>query len=288
MDDISTEHPDFWTYHPNGLKELILDALETRNFEILRGIQCFSEASRWSTLEGMESIINTVVEKSVEMRIEADKLQRDLAEREEYYWRMGVYDAMQRRMEKLKEMKIPFRALKDCCLELRIRAFLRNVQYLEEKGFIETNRTRGGDDMDAWEASTIWLPRRLWDGILDDAIVRGSESSVYTSALGTMIAHAAQGKTISTLKAIVNALNRSKNGEMTHEELADEYAKKGLSARKMYNFSKRDAQKTGEIKAIASDDGRRVIFSREMLLVNRLWRERTNELLRRRERGTSV
>ncbi len=270
---------DIWTYHPDALGELILNALERRDFGLLRGLQCFSEATRWTVTEGMESIINTLFEKSIEMKREAEDLRSRLTADEAHYMYIGTYEKMKRRLERLEKMQIPFIEVKSVCRGLSPRQFLEHIEMLEESGFIETNRSGG------WERSLVWLPRRYWDGIIDDAISRGSEDSIYGSALGTMIAHASRGKTVRTLKPIVNVLNKSKDGETTENEATEEYIKQQLGVRKWYNFKKRDSMKNEQIKAIVYADGRKIIFSREMVLANRQWLTMTHELLRRRGRG---
>jgi len=267
---------DIWTYHPYALGELILDALEKRDFEFLRGIQCFSEATRWTGLEGMVSIINALFEKSVEMKREAEDLRDRLTKDEAHYMYLGTYDSMKKRLERLEKMQIPFVEIKSICRDLSPRKFLENIEMLEYFGFVETNKSGG------WEGSLIWLPPRYWDGIIDDAINRGSEDSIYSAALGTMIAHASRRKTIKTIKPIVNALNESNDGEITESEVKEKYIEQQLGVRKWFNFKRRDSQKNDQIKAIVYDDGRKIIFSREMVLANKRWLTRTNNLLRRR------
>lgn len=268
---------DIWTCHNEALKEIIQESLEKRDFQTLRGIQCFSEATRWAHLVGMETIINVLFYKSMEMKKEAEKLDKRIEKNKEHYETLGTDDSMRRRLSKLKKMKIPFIEVKNACRELTRSVFLDNLSYLEGNGFIITDRK--GD----WESSTIWLPERLWNGLIEDAHVNGQESSVYSSALGTMIAHCTQDRPVSTLIALVNALNQYSKGEISHEALKNEYFSKGISEKVMINFLEHDSAKAEGIKAIIFDDGQLLRFSREILLANEMVRQRALSLALKRK-----
>jgi len=263
---------DIWTYHPLALNELILNALETADFDLLRGIQAFSEVTRWTHIAGMESIINTLFEKTMEMHRQAQDLQTRLTENEAHYRELGAYDSMAKRLEKLSEKKIPFFEMKNICADLSAHAFLENINFLEEHGFIETDRK--GD----WDVASMWLPRRYWGELIWESIPIGKESSIFTSALATMIAHASQKETLSIIKATVNALNSHSDGNIAREEFEQYFRMKGISIRKLYNFIERDAYKADDIKAFSSDDGRVLTFSRGILLANQRWIERAQQI----------
>lgn len=267
---------DHWNEHPFALADLLIEALESNNMEILRGIQCFSAATRWTHLQGMESIINTIFEKTTESKKEAKQYLEKLTNDEAHYRQLGVYDVMKQRMEALNEGKIPFPELKSVCQYLSLDKFFENLDMLEAKGFIKTDRSG------SWDEASVWLPERLWGTIVEDAITRGQEDTIYSSALGTMIANATQKKTIRTIKAIVNILNRYENDPVPSQDFFQEYRVLGVDVRKAYNFKKRDSSKNIQIRALINDDGRFLQFNREMVLVNKRWREITNTRLRRR------
>ena len=265
-----------WDEHPTALIDLILEALESGNQELLRGIQCFSAATRWTHLQGMESLLNAIFEKSVECKKEAMKIEKRLINEEARLMGLGLYDDMKARMEALNEGKISFEEIRTVCQRLSMEKFFENIDMLESSGFIETDRSG------RWEGATVWLHKRIWSTVIDDALTRGHEDSIYCSALGKMIAHATQEKTIKTVKAIVNILNRYKEDLVPSEAFFNEYNALGIDIGKAYNFKKRDSTKNVQIRAIVSDDGRHLQFNREMILANRRWREITNVRLRSR------
>lgn len=265
---------DFWSEHPRALADIIIDALKKNDLPTLRGIQCFSEATRWTVFGGVESIINTIFHETINCKRDAKELRKRLKEDEDHYKYLGTYDAMVRRMKIKEESKIPFRKIKSLCKDLSARKFLENLALLEKYGYIATDRSSD------WDNSYVWLPKELWNGFIEDVLRRGKEESIYCSAIGYMIAHSITGKAVRTLKPIVIVLNRHPDGETTEREIEEAYHSVGLPIRRWYDFKERDATKTEDIRAIVYYDGHRVIFNREMVQANRLWRERTNQRLR--------
>lgn len=267
---------DIWTYHPHALAELIYDGLERDDYSLLRGIQCFSAATEWAPLQGMESLVNSLFEKSLRMGIEANEYRARLQKDGARYRKLGVYDAMDRRVQRLEAMHVPYVELQQLCYDLNRNRFLKNLEYLEKRKFVNTDFS--GD----WNSATVWLPKDLWGDALQNAVVQTSEQNVYSSALGTLIAYSAQNKTIRPLKAVVVALNRYPDGMMTTDNLKQAYIEQRLNQRKLINFKKRDSKKDESIRAIYHDDGRTLQFSREMVRANDLWMTRAEILLRQR------
>ena len=226
----------------------------------------------------MESIINTLFETSIKMKQDGIRQREYLRERESFLRENGLYEKVEERANILENMHIPFPEIKSECLDLSQRRFLLNIQRLEDHGFIETDRTGG------WLDSTVWLAPRYWNGIMEDTLRRGHEDSIYTSALGTMIAHACQNKTVETLKVIVIALNKH-GEEIDRRDFEEEYDSHGVGVRKMFNFIKRDSQKNEQVKAIPRADERVLRFNREMVRTNERWLARTRERVQRRRLG---
>ncbi len=267
----------FWHEHPAALAELILDALEGNDFELLRGIQCFSEATRWTHLQGLEGFVNTIFMKTIGGLKEAKEFEKNLVDNELHYIQLGTYDTMRKRLDRMKEGKIQFSELKMTCIDLSQSRFMANLNMLESSGFIETDRKQG-----EWDMCQVWLPKRHWDGIIEDSLTKGQEESVYSSALATMIAHASQNKTVKTLKVIYTTLRTHGNDPVSIQYLRNKYNEFGIPVRKLNNFIKRDSQKIDQIKAITNFDGKELLFNREMIRFNTLWEERTRDRFRRR------
>lgn len=265
---------DFWEYHPQALSDLILEALEKEDRELLRGLQCFSEATEWAGIQGMEKIVNTLFEKSLEKRKEAEEYKNRLVVNGNHYEEIGVYEALERRVNNLMKMEIPFLELKQAC-QLTKNQFLENLNMLEKNGFIETNRTR------YWDSSVMWLPKRYWEWVVEDVFRSGKSADIFISSLSKMIAYASKNKTIKTLQVIVNVLNKHKDGEITLTEFGEAYAEKRLPYGAMANFIERDSKKAEDIRAITSRDENKLFFNREMLRANEMWRERAWELHRK-------
>lgn len=271
---------DEWDFCPEALAGLLLEALESNDFEFLRGIQCFSEATVWTHLQGMESIVNALFDKSEEIKRQAENLRAKLKAEENKYRSLGTYKSTERRIQQLEAMHIPFAEIKSLCSDISPGKFLENIGFLEQKGFIATNR-RG-----SWETATMWLPRIYWDGLVEGAVQRGGEKDIYSSALGKMIAFSTLGGTIRTLKVVMSALDWTTNGEVPSGAFAQMYSDSGLGQRKMINFKKRDSKKEKSIRAIESDDGRLLRFNIEIVRTNKRWLQRARELVRQRFRTT--
>jgi len=265
---------DLWDEYSEALAETILEALETNDYEILRGIQRFSSCTIWAKLQGMEGLVNTLFEKTIEAKEEAKNLEDRLTNEEVHYRTIGVYEKMEERKERKEKGKIPIQEIKTIFSDTSRGAFLKNINMLEEKGFIETN-SKG------WNNCDVWLPERYWGDIIEEAVERGKEESVYSAALGKMIAFSSMKSPTKTMKAIVIALN--KHGiDMKREELKEIYLQEGLGERKMINFLKRDQSKEEEIRAIENLGERELQFKREL--------ERANErcLKRARQRARTA
>lgn len=263
---------DLFDEVPAALADVIKEALETNDFELLRGIQCYSKATKWTHLQGMESMINILFRKTYNMKKKSSEKKEILLSNETDYRRMGIYDVWKEDVDRLKEGKLSFEELKNSCKDLKSRKkFLDNINKLEEYGFIDTDRTS------RWDGSYIWLPDRYWEGIIDDAIYRGKDNSVYSSELGKMIAFACRENPVSTLKVIVRAINLADGQKIPEGQLKEKYLESGLSERKFINFRDRDASKNEDIRAIVDDDGEILTFNREMVRVNNRWLERARE-----------
>ncbi|MFW5902780.1 MAG: hypothetical protein ACOCTT_02755 [archaeon] len=266
---------DLWDEYSEALADTILEALETNDYEILRGIQRFSSCTIWTKLQGMEGLVNTLFEKTIEEKKEAKDLEDRLINDEVHYRNIGVYESMEERKDKKEEGKIPIQDLKSIFSGTNRRVFLQNIKKLEDKGFIETNSQSG------WHNCHVWLPDKYWGDIIEESIQRGKEESVYSSALGKMIAFSSMDSPTKTMKAIVIALN--KHGiNIEREDLKKIYLQEGLGEKKMINFLKRDQSKEEEIRAIENLGERELQFKREL--------ERANErcLQRARDRARTA
>ncbi|MFW6173802.1 MAG: hypothetical protein ACOC5T_08660 [Elusimicrobiota bacterium] len=266
---------DTWDEYSEALSETILEALETNDYEMLRGIQRFSSCTVWTHLQGMESIINTLFEKTIDLKKESKDLKDRLIDDEVHYRELGVYKTMKERQERLEKGKIPIQDLKTVFNDMSRNTFIGNLRMLKDKGFIELDSKKG------WNNSSVWLPKRYWEDILEEAVDRGMEESVYSSALGKMIAFCSMDSPTKTMKAIVIAL--AKEGtNITKENLKEIYLQEGLGERKMINFIKRDQSKEEDIRAVETLGERELQFHIEL--------KRANErcLDRARQRARSV
>ncbi len=261
---------DLFDDYCKSLTNVILDALEGNDYELLRGIQCFSATTVWTNLQGMESLINTLFHKTIEMKKEAEEYRARLSANEVHYRTMGTYEVQEKRMKRHEQGKIPFQELKTSFNKMTRRKFYNNLNMLEKNGFIRA-------DKNGWNNSLVWLPDRYWGGIIEEAINRGEEESIYSSSLGKMIAFASLNKPTGSLKAIIITLK--KHGEkVTREKLKEAYLNEGIGERKMENFIKRDSQKRDDIRAIKYNDGRELHFNRELIRANERILDRARQL----------
>lgn len=273
---------EIWEEHPKALNELILESLEKEDYSFLRGIQAFSEATRYAKLQGMETLMDTIFEEAVKARKEAKDMEYKLQENPDEHKDVSL--AMSKRIKHLKNGEIPYSRIKSACSSMNHSSFLEYLEYLERNGYIEKN------DSSDWVNATIRLPNRYWDGIIEDRMKKGQEDSVYSSALATMIAHTSyitkrgNRKTIKTLKVLSLILNKYDEGEISKKKLKEEYNNMGLSTRKLNAFLKRDQGKDDQISAIETDNEEKVVFNREMVRANNRWLDRTRKRVQERHR----
>ena len=252
------------------LAELILDALENQNWQVIRGVQALDCFTEWTHLQGMESVINILFSTTFQLRKKAKSIRDDMRTNEVDYRYNGRWEVLEERARNLEAGKIPFTEIKSACHELSHKRLLENIEFLEQAGFIETDRQTG------WVDSFVWLNPRYWDGIIDGAVKRGREQVIFSSSAGRMIATAAIGnwkRIPRSLQAIINAFNAYKSGKMTRQDLAEKYIELGLSLRKMENMIRRDSRKTDDIKLIESDDGIALALKQHAIRALSLWRQ---------------
>lgn len=258
----------------DGLIETILsiitEAMDREDFDLLRGIQAF-DVSVWAGTQGMENILSVIFEFSMKIRKEAQKLRERLTNDEEHYRRLGAYDAMMKRLQKLEMGEIALWRIRQACMGLR--NVTEQIRALNNDGLVELR----GTNID--NATVSLTPR--WDGIIDNLSTKGIESEIFISALGKMIAIGIHKKGIGSLIPHLLCMIRAQetDGEISYLELEQRYAQEGFKYYQMAAIFKRDNKKDESIRLIGFHNEDRVQYTEHAMRAHRLWLERAREWL---------
>jgi hypothetical protein len=266
---------DIWNAYGETLLDLIKDAMRNNDFDLVRGIQSF-DVSVWTGLHGVEEIISTLLALTIYMmggmKKEAEELRRKLRENEDHYKKLGTYDALKKRLERLEGRWIYLPTLKASCRGLK--NLLRQLIILRDMGFIEIEGTD-------FEHANIRLSP-LWDRVIEEIANRGYETHVFGSAIGRMIALGIEGKGFRQLKPIFMALNTAEknNNEISMDELRKKYQLANLPYRHLAGMIKRDNKKHADIRLFAYYNDKRAVFMPHAIRAYVMWRERANMRVR--------
>ena len=231
-----------------ALGPLIRQALETNDTEILRGLEAL-DVSLWTHIHGAESVISVLVGKALE-RLDPSSSEFDRADKIV----INPYE-LKRALRGLSRRRIT-----------HFLAGLIRLGLLDEKYDRETGRLLG------YSLSSVWNAR------INDMRERGKEAAVFTSAMGRLLGLSLIGQGVSSFRPIMVALSYAEKNdskisvvEMRRIYVGSEGGR--LAERKFYEMTRRDNKKDPEIRLIASNDGKTIIFNEPVLRVHRLLNE---------------
>ncbi len=270
--------PDMKEGLEETLLELIRDAMRNHDVELLLGVQSLAGFTVWTGFQGVEVLINVLFERSLKMYADALELEAQIAEHDGELREMGLYDKRMQDLAMLQARRLPLVEVSQAMGGIRKMDDASRV--LTEQGFIDL---QGRDVHDMTIALTD-----LWDGTIEETHRRGTIRDTFPSELGTMIAlgiaakyrglRVPQGYT--TLMPIIFALTTHPTGEMTFDELSEEYVVRHLEFKKLANSIVRDARKVEELRMLAFNDGRVIRFGRNTIRAVDLWVGRAQDYLR--------
>ena len=268
---------DMFKAYEKTVCDVICEAMENQDYEILRGIQSF-DLSPWMGLRGVEIIITVIVDLTIASNPFRFNLDSDV---EQTYKELGIYDRIKERFDLESEGKIPYEILRYILGELKNKR--NKLEGLAEKGLINIEPSgKIVSDNCLISLTEIWNP--LLERIINDEI----EPRLFISSLGKMVALGVGEKGIRFIKPIINALNRSENndGEILLEDFLNIYLDMGLPYYYFPISIRTDEKKSEAIRLIAYKNNEKVIFNRHSIRALQEWRRaaRNYVLETRRER----
>ena len=267
---------DIFYYQQEAMLDLILDALQKKDFELLRGIQTLDSAIEWTGVQGIEAIMSTLIVESMHVAEEAKEIRSKLVVDADHYMDLDLYEVIQRRAQRFEERWIPLRRVARACKGLT-RA-IEAIQTLGSLGLIEWVQF---DPKDGESVHIRLSP--MWGGIIEGMERDGVSTDVFGSPMGKMLSIAITKKGFSSLIPLIASYNKAeqKEGEITHEDLLECYGMTHLPQRHMALLLERDAKKVDAIKAYVFNNGRRLIANPAGLRMNKDWRNLANSRYRR-------
>ena len=231
-----------------ALAPVIRQALETNDVDLLRGLEAL-DVSLWTMVHGAESLISVFIGKALE-RLDLSSSDRDRADK--------IVVTPQ-------ELRFSMRGLS----RVRLREFLAGLIKL---GFINENYDPETGDFIGYSLSSVWNTR------INEMREKGKEAAIFASAIGRLLGLSLLGQGVSSFRPIIVALSHAEknDGKIGVDEMKGIYVGSAggrLAERKFYELTRRDNKKDPDIRLIASNDGKTIIFNPPVLRVHRLLNE---------------
>lgn len=258
---------DIMEDYKETLLELILNALEKGDSDLLNGIQTLDSALEYTGVMGMASVIDSLITASKEFLERAKKIRKMLETRSEYFTSIGEYEKLKETMERLEEGFIPVEYLFRACKNLKnVRT---HVQILFELGLIEIKDIR--------DRKYIRFSKKIRDNL---PYLNGN-------AFGKILSVAVYKTGFTSLIPLIHAyLRAEKKGEIKFNEFLYECVDGRVHkpARWAANLIERDKKKIDAIRAF-EEDGERLIVNPAAIYMIKEWRKLALERARKRGLG---
>ena len=259
--------------------DVIYNAMEEREYDILKGIQSF-DLSPWMGLRGVEAILTVIVDFSIAsnpFRFNLDY------EAEQQYNEFGIYDLIRKRFELEKEGKISYGVLKFALGDLRKKK--EKLEKLAANGFIEIEPT----DKIITDDCKISLTK-IWDPFIQEIIRNEVTIKFFISSIGKMIALGIGEQGITFIKPIIRALNfaeKNKN-QISLQKFFELYVDEGMPYYYFPISMRTDEKKHESIRLIEFQDRKSITFQKNSINALKEWRTAAQYYIleeRKKERG---
>lgn len=250
---------DMFTAYMKTICNVICQAMEDNNYEILRGLQSF-DLSPWMGLRGIELMVTVIVDLS----IASNPFRFGLDENSD---ELGLYDKIRKRFHLEKEGKISYGVLRYALGGLSDK--ITRLNKLAQKGLIEIGPTTSITS----DQSLISLTK-LWNPFLETVIRDEVEMKFFISSLGKMVALGVEEKGIRFFKPIIRALNSAENNnsEISMDDFLNYYIETGLPYYYFPISIRTDEKKSESIRLIAFKDNKRILFNEHSIKALQVWR----------------
>jgi len=254
---------DMFKAYEKTVCNVICEAMENQNYEILRGIQSF-DLSPWMGLRGVEVIITVIVDLTIASNPFRFNLDSDA---EQTYNELGIYDKIKERIDLEREGRIPYGVLRYILGELKSKR--NKLESLTENGLL--NIEPSGKIL---SDNCLISLTEIWNPLLQRIINGELEPRVFISSLGKMIALGVGEKGIRFIKPIIVALNRAENNdaEILLEDFLNIYLDMGLPYYYFPISIRTDEKKSEAIRLIAYKNNEKIIFNRHSIRALQEWR----------------
>lgn len=261
---------DIYFDYQETLLDLIMDALERNDLDVLMGIQTFDAAISFSGSMSIESIIAFLFVNGVNAPAEAKQIREELAGSEgENLYIMGMYDSRKQEAERLENRLVPYSNIISASKGLRNA--VKDLSILQELGIIKVERDE--------QTGEIYVGlSEMWDGILDDIARTGREAGVYGSAMGRILSIAIHKKGFTSLIPLIHAyLLAIKNGKITNQDFLEKCCPRIHRPYRFFmNLIDRNWTKVDDIKVFKFWDGQRIILNPSGIRAVKVWRTLAN------------
>ncbi|MDP3012927.1 MAG: hypothetical protein Q8M92_01705 [Candidatus Subteraquimicrobiales bacterium] len=213
---------------------------------------------------------------------EARTIRDKLKKREKELKRKGLYDAEEKRADLMGSGLVPLSRLQGSLSGYR-RSATEIYAALNDAGLlrIEDHAPTSSSKPLSW----IGINAK-WDSLIEDIEIKGNAEEMFASSLGIMLCMAVDRRGITTVLPMARAIMfaEQNDGEISTEELRARYHGKALNI-----LLERQREKIDKLKMFSSDDGKRLLVSRDTAYGIGLWQIEVNRLEqdRMRDRGRS-
>jgi len=243
----------------------------------------FAVCHRGIATTAYECAITALIRQILEGLEDAERIKKELVDRELELKAEGVYEARKKVAELLSQGLVPMVRLNAEVEGYRRKAF-EIYRALRDAGFLRIEEHQFGRGKSEW----VGLNAK-WDGLIEDIKSHGTSKFLWASSAGVIICMAVTVQGIGTVQPMYTAVLAAdrKGGEISYKEIKAHFANVTQGKKKLDMILERQREKTDMLKIWPSDFGGRLIVNPNAVYAVKAWRRETNRLARIRGLGVA-
>ena len=279
-----SEHIYWKECWPSGLCNVLRDFMASGDVSGVSGLSSFAVCHRGTATTAYECTITALIRLILEGLEEAERLKKELVDKELELKAEGVYEARKKIAELLERGMVPVARL-NFEVEGYRRKAIEICTALRDAGFLRIEEQQFGKGKSQW----IGLNAK-WDGLIDDIKNHGTSKFLWASSIGIVICMAVTAQGIMTVQHMYTAVLEAdrKGGELSYSELHAHFAAVPQGKKKLDMILERSREKTDPLKLWPTDFGGRLIVNPNAVYGVKAWQRETNRLARLRGLGVTT
>lgn len=278
---MAPQRDDFIKYQIQGISDVIYDALQSADDELIRGLQAFS-VSLWSWTITGAAILSYVVRRTVEERREKRQRRKQVEEKN------TQLDPDEQRDLYDDRIWLPFDELRHSHKNIHtVKIIIKGLEEMSPPFLEVVDRNPEGYEYNPRGVYLSLTP--VWNLMLERLERNKRETEVFSEAVGKLLTlsvlremrYACCG--VRSFKPVALIANRVPDDKtyITMDEINDIYDSIGLPRGTFYQMMSYDGQKDPGIRLIKANTEKGILLTRHAIRAYTLIRQRGIQLLRR-------